>query len=80
MLEDFDDAVLRFIAWKDMNANLEGKCAFGLVYWGSLFFIVGTADASAFSMNFTVFSMSGVPKGTTTLRAGSAELLSKPWD
>jgi hypothetical protein len=25
MLEDFDDAVLRFITWKDMNANLEGK-------------------------------------------------------
>ena len=80
MLEDFDDAVLRFIAWKDMNANFGGKIRIRLGVLGLTFFIVGTADASAFSMNFTVFSMSGVPKGTTTLRAGSAELLSKPWD
>lgn len=48
---------------------------------GSLFLMAGTADASAFSMNFRwcglgspVFSLSGVPKGTTTLQFHMVDL------
>lgn len=48
---------------------------------GSLFLMAGTADASAFSMGFRwcglsspVFSLSGVPKGTTTLQFHMVDL------
>src|SRR5258708_26934884 len=61
--------------------NLEGKMRIRLGVLGLAFFIVGTADASAFSMNFRwcgsgspVFSMSGVPKGTTTLQFHMVDL------
>jgi phosphatidylethanolamine-binding protein (PEBP) family uncharacterized protein len=48
---------------------------------GLAFLVVGTADASAFSMNFRwcglsspVFSLGGVPKGTTTLQFHMVDL------
>jgi hypothetical protein len=52
-----------------------------LAVLGLGFFVVSTADASAFSMNFRwcgsgspVFSLSGVPKGTTTLQFHMVDL------
>lgn len=48
---------------------------------GPLFLIAGTVDASAFSMSYRwcglsspVFSLSGVPKGTTTLQFHMVDL------
>jgi len=38
MLEDFDDAVLRFIAWKDMNANFGGENTHSAWCIGARFF------------------------------------------
>ena len=52
-----------------------------LAVMGLAFLVIGTADASAFSMNFRwcglsspVFSLSGVPKGTTTLQFHMVDL------
>ena len=52
-----------------------------LAVMGLVFLVVGTADASAFSMNFRwcglsspVFSLNGVPKGTTTLQFHMVDL------
>jgi phosphatidylethanolamine-binding protein (PEBP) family uncharacterized protein len=52
-----------------------------LALCAAAFFVIGTADASAFGMSFRwcglgspVFSLSGVPKGTTTLQFHMVDL------
>ena len=54
---------------------------FRLALCAAAFFAIGTADASAFGMGFRwcgsgspVFSLSGVPKGTTTLQFQMVDL------
>ena len=61
--------------------NLEGQMGIRLALMGLAFLIVGTADASAFSMSYRwcglsspVFALSGVPKGTTTLQFHMVDL------